>query len=158
MITELSRSLGETVDLSVLKGSAAVFIDQVAGSQRLRAVSAIGEAFPLHCTANGKALLALLAPDKRQRLLRAPLTRHTPATSTRLSAVLADIESGRARGYALDEEEYTEGISAVGTAFLDPMARPVAISIPVPTARFKRRRKELVESLLASRRRIVDAL
>ena len=32
-----------------------VFIDQVIGSQRLRTVSAVGETFPLHCTANGKA-------------------------------------------------------------------------------------------------------
>ncbi|HEX6241496.1 MAG TPA: IclR family transcriptional regulator [Polyangiales bacterium] len=158
VIAELSRTLGETVDLSVLKGSTAVFIDQVPGTQRLRAVSAIGEAFPLHCTANGKALLAQLAADKRERLLRAPLTRHTPATSTRVSAVLADVEDSRARGYALDQEEYTEGISAVGTAFLDPLGRPVAISIPVPSARFKRRRKELVESLLASRERILEAL
>lgn len=158
LITELSRALGETVDLSVLKGSAAVFIDQVPGSQRLRAVSAIGEAFPLYCTANGKALLSVLPPEKRERLLRGPLVRHTPATLIRTSAVLSDIDACHARGYALDEEEYTEGISAAGTAFLDPMSRPVALSIPVPTSRFKRRRKELIESLLASRARIVEAL
>jgi IclR family acetate operon transcriptional repressor len=158
LITELSRTLGETVDLSVLKGAAAVFIDQVSGSQRLRAVSAVGEVFPLHCTANGKALLALLSPDKRGRLLRSPLARHTPSTVTRINAVLTDVERSVERGYALDEEEYTEGISAVGAAFLDPMSRPVAISIPVPTSRFKRRRQELVDALLASRARIVEAL
>lgn len=157
-MTELSRALGETVDLSVLKGAAAVFIDQVSGTQRLRAVSAVGESFPLHCTANGKALLTLLAPDKRERVLRAPLTRHTPATVTRMNALIGELESCAARGYAFDEEEYTAGICAVGAAFLDPMSRPVALSIPVPTARFKRRRKELIEGLLASRERIVDAL
>jgi DNA-binding IclR family transcriptional regulator len=158
IMLELSRTLGETVDLSVLKGTVAVFTDQIPGSQRLRAVSAVGEPFPLHCTANGKALLALLPPERRERLLRAPLERYTPGTLTRVSAVLADVEAGRARGHALDEEEHTEGICAVGIAFLDPMSRPVALSVPVPTPRFKRRRKELTEGLLASRDRIVEAL
>jgi DNA-binding IclR family transcriptional regulator len=154
----LSRALGETVDLSVLKGAAAVFLDQIPGSHRLRAVSAVGEVFPLHCTANGKALLALLPPDKRERLLRAPLPRLTPNTLVRTSAVLAEVASCHARGYALDEEEHTEGICAVGVAFLDLLARPVALSIPVPTARFKRRRHELLEHLLAAREEIVDDL
>ena len=44
----------ETVDLSTVKKDHLVFIDQVIGSQRLRAVSAVGDTFPLYCTANGK--------------------------------------------------------------------------------------------------------
>jgi DNA-binding IclR family transcriptional regulator len=158
LMLELSRSLGETVDLSVLKGSSAVFIDQIPGSHRLRAVSAIGEVFPLHCTANGKALLALVPPDKRERLLRLPLERHTPHTLIRSNAVLVEVAACHSRGYALDEEEHTEGICAVGVAFLDPLARPVALSIPVPTTRFKRRRNELIQRLLTSRYQIAEAL
>lgn len=158
VMTELSRVLGETVDLSVLKGTSAVFTDQVPGSHRLRAVSAIGEVFPLHCTANGKALLALLPVDKRERLLRAPLARLTPNTITKSSAALTEVAASEARGYALDVEEHTEGICAVGVAFLDPLSRPVALSIPVPTTRFKRRRGELIERLLASREAIALAM
>jgi DNA-binding IclR family transcriptional regulator len=158
VLLDLSRDLGETVDLSVLKGASAVFIEQLPGSHRLRAVSAIGEVFPLHCTANGKALLGLVPVDKRERLLRAPLPRLTRHTLTKISAVLAEVVACRSRGYALDEEEHTEGISAVGVAFVDPLSRPVALSIPVPTTRFKRRRSELIERLLESRERIVVAL
>ena len=62
IMAELSQELGETVDLSVLKGNSAVFTDQIQGRHRLRAVSAIGESFPLHCTANGKALLRSCQP------------------------------------------------------------------------------------------------
>jgi DNA-binding IclR family transcriptional regulator len=155
IMIELSRALGETVDLSIMKGSSAVFIDQVSGSHRLRAVSAVGEVFPLHCTANGKALLTLLPVDRRERLLRGTLSKNTPSTMTRASTVLADIATSRTRGYAIDEEEHTEGICAVGVGFLDPLGRPVALSIPVPTPRFKRRRSELIERLLSSRDSIV---
>lgn len=158
IMVELSRTLGETVDLSIMKGASAVFIDQIPGSHRLRAVSAVGEVFPLHCTANGKALLSLLPVERRERALRGTLARNTSSTLIKPSAVLADVASSRTRGYALDEEEHTEGICAVGVAFVDPLGRPVALSIPVPTTRFKRRKSELIERLLASRKQIVEEL
>jgi DNA-binding IclR family transcriptional regulator len=157
-IAELSRRLGETVDLSVLRGSVAVFTDQIQGAHRLRAVSAIGETFPLHCTANGKAILSLLPEEKVQRALKGPLTRHTPNTVTDVVILQAQIKSCKRSGVALDNEEYTEGISAVGTAFLDPLDRLVAISVPVPTARFKRIRAQVTEGLLATREEIVRVL
>jgi DNA-binding IclR family transcriptional regulator len=158
IMVELSRTLGETVDLSIMKGSTAVFVDQVPGSHRLRAVSAVGEVFPLHSTANGKALLTLLPVERRERALRGTLARNTPNTIVRASAVLADVAASRTRGYALDEEEHTEGICAVGVAFLDPLGRPLALSIPVPTTRFKRRRAELIERLLTSRKQLAEEL
>src|SRR5271170_753849 len=77
IIAELSKAVGETVDLSVLKGSSAVFTDQIQGRHRLRAVSAVGESFPLHCTANGKALLSVLSSDKLERVLKSPLPKMT---------------------------------------------------------------------------------
>lgn len=46
-LTELSRELDETVDLSILDGDRADVVDQVVPPQRLRAVSAVGESFPL---------------------------------------------------------------------------------------------------------------
>src|SRR6202167_5116170 len=73
IMADLSQRLGETVDLSVLKGFSAVFTDQVQGAHRLRAVSAVGETFPLHCTANGKALLSLMPRASLDRYLRSPL-------------------------------------------------------------------------------------
>ena len=46
-----------------------MFVDQIAGQQRLVALSAIGERFPLHCTANGKAILACFAKEDTDALL-----------------------------------------------------------------------------------------
>ena len=61
-------------------------------------------------------------------------------------------------GYAVDDEEHTEGISALGTGFIDPLGRAVALSVPIPTTRFKRLRSGLVAKLLAARERILRAL
>lgn len=154
----LSQEVCETVDLSVLKGHSAVFVDQVQGAHRLRAVSAIGEAFPLHCTANGKALLSMLSEEKLQRFLRQPLERHTPNTLIKRGELIAQIESCRKTGLAYDIEEHTEGICAFGTAFVDPFGRPMAISIPVPVGRFKRSKSELASKLSAARKKVLDSL
>jgi DNA-binding IclR family transcriptional regulator len=62
----LSERTGETVDLALYKGDHLVFVDQVAGSHRLRAVSSVGEVFPMANTANGRAALALLAGEEPQ--------------------------------------------------------------------------------------------
>ncbi|MBS0611763.1 MAG: IclR family transcriptional regulator [Proteobacteria bacterium] len=158
IMAELSQRLGETVDLSVLKGFSAVFTDQVQGAHRLRAVSAVGETFPLHCTANGKALLSLMPEAQFEKFLRTPLTRLTPATVTRAADLRAEIESVAKSGVAIDNEEHTEGISAVGTAFHDPLGRSIALSVPVPTTRFKKLKPELIRQLLVARGTIVETL
>src|SRR5262249_10638172 len=68
-LAQLSNELRETVDLATIKGDQLVFVDQVTGPQRLRTVSAVGETFPLYCTANGKAYLSELDDREIQALL-----------------------------------------------------------------------------------------
>ena len=132
-----------------------MFLDQIAGGHRLRAVSAIGESFPLHCTANGKALLRFLAPDSLDTLLRSNLQAHTHRTLTDPAAIRRAMLQADKTGLAWDDEEHSEGISAVGAAFADPLGRAFAVSIPVPTVRFKRKRVPLGEALLRTREQIV---
>jgi DNA-binding IclR family transcriptional regulator len=136
-LEELSAELGETVDLAILDGSSVRFIDQVPGSQRLRAVSAVGATFPLHCTANGKALLAALDPREALVLLPARLPRMTPATVVSRTALTGELEEIRCRGVAFDHEEHTEGIGAVGVAIDDGSGPVAALSVPVPMTRFR---------------------
>lgn len=155
-LVSLSQSLKETVDLSVLKGQTLVFIDQVPGAHRLRAVSAIGETFPLHCTANGKALLALLPGEEWRKHVGRTLPAHTPNTITGMEALERELEKVRERQIAFDREEHTEGISAVGCAFYDPYGRALAVSIPVPSARFGRLEKRLVAELKRVRKSIQE--
>jgi DNA-binding IclR family transcriptional regulator len=158
IISTLSQGVGETVDLSVLKGSVAVFTDQVQGAHRLRAVSAVGQTFPLYCTANGKALLSLLDAARVERILRSPMSRLTANTITKPGVLLEQLDEIRHTGVAFDFEEHTEGISAVGTAFVDPLGRAVALSIPVPTSRFGRHKAQLAKKILAARGSIRQAL
>ena len=109
----------ETVDLAVLSGDHVVFIDQVARPQRLQTVSAVGVSFPLHSTANGKALLATLDEAEIRKLLPARLRRLTCHTITSLDVLLAELEEVRDTGLAWDREENDIGICAVGSTVAD---------------------------------------
>eukprot|EP01037_Dinobryon_pediforme_P022504 gene22504-23687_t len=140
-LVALSRQTGETVDLAVLKGDRLVFIDQVIGEQRLRAVSFVGDTFPLTTTANGKAALALF-PDKQVTdVLKREKTKRPVAE------ILREMADVRANGVAFDLEEHSTGIKAVGTAFRDRGGAIYAISIPVPAARFEAQKQRLSEAL-----------
>jgi DNA-binding IclR family transcriptional regulator len=103
-LEKLSEDLQETVDLAAVKKDHLVFIDQVIGSHRLRAVSAVGETFPLYCTANGKAYLAQLTDAAVEALVGKTYPARTPRTITTLDALLEDLKTARASGVAYDRE------------------------------------------------------
>jgi DNA-binding IclR family transcriptional regulator len=157
-LIELSKELHETVDLASVKGDHLVFIDQVIGSQRLRTVSAVGETFPLSCTANGKAYLAELDDEAIEALIGRSYKARTPHTMTKLPQLLDDIRSARRNGYALDREEHTLGICAAGVAMRDMLGNYVAISVPVPAQRFHKERTQICERLLATKRTLESHL
>lgn len=158
IMQELSRLADETVDLSILRTDSAVFVEQIQGTQRLVAVSAVGKAFPLHCTANGKALLALLPPGRRAGLLAGRLKRHTQATKIERAALIAELKEVETTGLAYDLEEHSPGICAVGTAFRDSLGREFSLSIPVPAARFAGKRQQLSKLIKKARADLVGAL
>ena len=158
-ITELSRQTGETIDVSEMQKSKTVFVDQVIGSARLNIVSAIGEAFPLHCLASGKAMLSTLSEaELKKRMGRKPLERHTASTITNMDELVADLAKVRKTYVAFDHEEHLEGVSAVGVPLQEPSGKLYAISVPVPTVRFRKKKQQLVSALLACRAQIIEAI
>jgi DNA-binding IclR family transcriptional regulator len=157
-LVKLSNELRETVDLAVVKRDHLVFVDQVIGSQRLRTVSAVGESFPLYCTANGKAYLAQLERPVIEQLIGRTYERRTPRTLTRLDDLLKDLDTVRKSGVAYDREEHTLGICAAGVALRDALGNFVAVSVPVPTQRFKDHQDKIAERLLATKRALADCL
>ena len=154
LLTKLSLELKETVDLAIVKTDHLVFVDQVVGSHRLRTVSAVGERFPLHCTANGKAYLATLDDRLLEPLLGLKFEARTPKTIISLAALKKELAIIRQTGIAFDREEHTLGICAAGIALRHPLGSHFAISIPVPTSRFEEAETEIESRLLETRREL----
>ena len=159
LLIELSSEIGETVDLSVLEGDRAVFVDQVVAGNRLRAASAVGDSFPLHASANGKAFLATMSDAEVKRILAGRLESYTPNTITDPAEIRAEIEAIRGYGgVASDREEYSLGICAVGAVVGHLDHDLVAVSIPVPAARSVGREDELAAAVADFAVRIADVI
>ena len=90
-----------------------------------------------HCGAAGKALLAFLAEDEVEDLIKRrglkAFTRNTLTTPTQLRNGLQLV---RERGYAIDNEEFEEGLECIGAPVRDYSGKVVAaMSIAGPASR-----------------------
>ena len=147
-LERLVDETGEAVSLSVPRQDSIVSIDHIAAP---RVVSAgwLGEQLPLHCTSNGKLLLAWLPEDELAAFLRRPLTALTPATITDPRALRAELKSLRKRGYGTEIEEFELGLHAVSAAARDAREKPIAIlSVSGPAYRIPRSRLDDIGALL----------
>lgn len=136
-IEALARATRETVNLSVLRGNHAVLVDQVASDRELRVVTPVGSALPLYCTAHGKALLAGMTDDEVRQRLGGEWETRTQHTIASMPALLEELTAIRKIGVAYDAGENIEGVNGVGIAVATSMPERYALSIAMPTVRFK---------------------
>ena len=124
----------------------------------MRAVSAVGDVFPLHCTANGKVALALLNETQLHKALGNKLAAFTHNTITNHAALLNEISTVKSRAVAVDNEEHSLGICAIGAGFTDKARQIYAVSIPIPAVRFAAIRPKCEPLLLSTVRAIEQSL
>ena len=134
VLRDLARLTGESANLAVLTQGRAEYVSQAQGRHAMRIFTEVGNRVELHCTGVGKALLAVLPPERAGQLVdAADLAAHTPATITDPAALHAELDLIRARGYALDEGEMEAGVRCVAVGVGGPV--PMAVSVSGPAAR-----------------------
>jgi DNA-binding IclR family transcriptional regulator len=146
-LERLSQETGESVDLWVLQNDVVVLVDEVVAAQEVRIVLPIGSAFPLTCTAPGKALLAEWTDAEIAALAARALPGPTAQSLGSLAALMADIGEIRQTGVAVDNEEHADDICALGCAIHLGTAERHAIAIPAPARRFRAQRASLEAAL-----------
>jgi IclR family transcriptional regulator, acetate operon repressor len=111
LMENLSQKVGERINLGVLSGGKALYVEWVESTSELRVEVKPGTKLPLHCSANGKLLLAYSPPAVRERVLAsAPFPTHTGNTITTADALSPELDRIRRRGYAEDNEEFLDGV------------------------------------------------
>lgn len=114
IIEELMRSIHQTVFLGIRTDRHVSIVDIVESNQDLKITAHIGARLPLLVGATGKAFMAALPENDAARLIRtAELRRDTDRSITEPSLYMEEIRKARKRGYALDDEEYIQGVRAV---------------------------------------------
>jgi len=123
----LVRDTGETGHLAVLGGGEAIYIERVEARRALRVPSAIGRGYPAHATNLGKVLLADLPRERVEEIVaERGLAAYTPHTITDPSELDTELERIREQGYAIDNEEYDEGLRCIGAPVRDHSGHVVA--------------------------------
>lgn len=146
----LVRDTGETGHLAVLDGGEAVYIERVEARRALRVPSAIGRGYPAHATNLGKVLLADLPRERVEAIVaERGLAAFTAQTITDPQRLAAELEYIRARGYAVDNEEYDEGLRCIGAPVRDHSGRAVAaLGIGGPVTRITPARVDALAELV----------
>jgi DNA-binding IclR family transcriptional regulator len=130
-LRRLVELTGECAHLAIYAQGQALYIDQVESSATLRVNADVGHMAPLHCTALGKALLAfgkIPLPDS--------LEKRTPNTIVTHKAMTDELEQIRRLGYAVDDEEYDQGVRCIAAPIFDFREKVVgAVGISGPAAR-----------------------
>ena len=128
---------GETVNLATFRQKRLVIIEVVEGLRSIRQGARTGEQDQLRSTALGKAILATHSDDAALALLRAePIGQRTTKTIIDEDRMLADLNTIRARGYAIDNEESEIGLRCVGVAIIGRLGQMFGLSISGPSHLF----------------------
>lgn len=151
-LRRLADASGETINLAVPTPNGVEHLAQRDSRHFVGVTSWVGRRAPLHATANGKVFLAYGATPIPARL--EPLT---PATITDRSALDAELERVRARGYATATDELELGLSALAAPVPGPNGQTVAaLSVSAPTIRLTAERVEQLAPLLLEQARALS--
>lgn len=125
----------ESVDAAVLSGDEVVVVASGEAARSLRIGGPVGRVLAAHCSAAGKVLLAGLAPEVlNRRLADGPRQRFTARTITEQDALRVELARIRDQGFAVDDEEWDEGLRSVAVPIPDGhghVRAALAISGPV---------------------------
>jgi DNA-binding IclR family transcriptional regulator len=137
VMDRIVEQLNETVQLATLDGLENVYLAKVDCSHPIRLASEVGKRLFAHATGLGKAQLAYLPQEVlTQRLKGQTLPRFTANTIVDPAALMEELDAIRERGFAIDGEEYAEGLECLAVPIHDHSGRvSAAISASIPTIR-----------------------
>lgn len=137
ILARLAGQIGETCNIALPDGDAMVYLDRIETHWPLRIQLPIGTRVPFYCTASGKMYLSTLSDQQLGSYIKsADLIVRAPNTQSDREKLIAEIQNVRKAGYSVDNEEFMEGMIAVGVPIFDANNRLVStLSFHAPVQR-----------------------
>ena len=150
ILREIAEEIGETVNFVVPEEGGMSYKDRVETDWAFRVQLPVGSHVPFHCTASGKTFLASLKTRDRARIVGdEPLEALTGNTTTDPEQLLKELKTIRRQGYAIDNEEFIDGMAAIAVPIRDADGRYVAsIGVHGPVLRYSAERAASFAPLL----------
>lgn len=152
ILDRAASSLQETVNLAFLSRATMTYVAQAASTRSMRMFTEVGRQVPCFNSGVGKAVLATMSEARIHEMLqRSAAAGFTPPD---VPALLQEVKAGRARGFALDDEEQEIGVRCLAVAVPGGPV-PAGLSVSAPTSRLV---PTIYESVAAQLRRIAEEL
>lgn len=137
VLEKVVENTGETANLVCFENMEAVYIDQIANTKSLlRMFTRVGARVPLHSSGVGKAYLAGRPRAEVLDYFRsAKRVRYTKNSLVKEDEFFRDLEETRARGYAVDREEFEDGVGCIAAVITQDGEVAGAMSISGPSSR-----------------------
>ena len=140
ILEKLSSKVKETVNFVIPEHPGMIYRDRVQTNWAFQIHLPVGTHVPFYCTASGKTYLASLTPKKRRTMVESlHLKSLTVNTVDSVEPLLHELALVQKQGFALDNEEFYEGMIAIAVPVLDPKGRyHGALAMHGPTLRLDR--------------------
>ena len=126
----LADETEKTVNLVIEEFNRGIYLMSENRERSLRNYSHVRRREYLHSTAVGKAILMAMSDDEIEAVIESEgLVQQTDRTITDPDELFEDIDRARERGYAINYEENTDGILAVGAPIENPDGPYAAVSV-----------------------------
>ncbi|MXN66523.1 helix-turn-helix domain-containing protein [Stappia sp. GBMRC 2046] len=138
VMQRIMNETGETANLAILDRSEVIFVSQIETHEPIRAFFRPGTRGPGHASGIGKAILAFLPEEQVRKLMAEDLPRFTDTTITAREDFMAELAEIRSRGFAVDNEERTEGMRCIAAPVFNAYGEAVAgVSLSGPSVRVR---------------------
>jgi len=160
LLWDLRNTVGQTVVLSEMGPRGAVVVKTVPGPSPIEIGVRPGSELAFHASAQGKILLANAPESLRKLVLSGPLQRFTDHTITKRSALEAELQLARTRGYVSAPEESILGLNAIAAPIFGEHGSCVGAIAIVGSIQFIQLEmsQRTLQKLTASARQVSNAL
>lgn len=146
---KLMSQVEETVFLAILSSDEVVYVMKIDSYQSVRTTAQPGNKKPLYCTGLGKAFLAFMPEEKRNRILsQTNLKSFTNKTIVDKDILQEKLIQYRNLGYSIDEEENEEGLCCFAAPIFGAGGELIAaFSVAGPKERVGMKKDEIVKQV-----------
>ncbi len=137
ILEKLSSQVKETVNFVIPQHEGMMYRDRVQTNWAFQIHLPVGTHVPFYCTASGKTYLASLTPKNRRTMVESlHLKNLTINTVNSIEPLMQELALVQKQGFALDNEEFYDGMIAIAVPVLDPKGRyHGAVAMHGPTVR-----------------------
>ena len=161
VVRKLASDTGETAHVAALSDDKSLILEVCDSPNPVHVASRVGSLFPLYCCSTGKVFLAFLRGESiKEYTCTHTLTKRTPHTIKTLSGLTKEVRQILKNGYAVDNEEYYEGVRCLAAPLRNAYGDVVgAIGITASSLRFtKSRIPEVSKKVLAAAEKLSGRL